>query len=88
MNKKHLTEAEQQELLLRMKKNYTYDAKSGRLTSSRLGRTIRGKMHGNKGYLAVDCRIGKKQIHVHLHQAVWAICKGRWPEQQIAHINA
>ena len=32
MNKKHLTEAEQQELLLRMKKNYTYDAKSGRLT--------------------------------------------------------
>ena len=87
MNKKHLTEAEQQELLLRMKKNYTYDAKSGRLTSSRLGRTIRGKMHGNKGYLAVDCRIGKKQIHVHLHHAIWAVCKGRWPKQQLDHIN-
>ena len=87
MNKKHLTEAEQQELLLRMKKNYTYDAKSGRLTSSRLGRAIRGKMHGNKGYLAVDCRIGKKQIHVHLHHAVWAVCKGCFPEQQIDHIN-
>ena len=41
MNKKQLTDAEQQELLLRMKKNYTYDAKSGRLTSSRLGRAIR-----------------------------------------------
>ena len=74
-------------MLLRIKKNYTYDAKSGRLTSSRYGRTIRGKMHGNKGYLAVDCRIGKKRIHVHLHHAIWAVCKGRWPEQQIDHIN-
>ena len=87
MNKKHLTEAELQELLFRMKKNYTYDAKSGRLTSSRYGRAIRGKMHGNKGYLAVDCRIGKKQIHVHLHHASWAVCKGRWPKQQLDHIN-
>ena len=87
MNKKHLTEAELQELLLRIKKNYTYDAKSGRLTSSRYGRTIRGKMHGNKGYLAVNCQIGKKQIHVRLHHAVWAVCKGRFPEQQIDHIN-
>ena len=87
MNKKHLTEAEQQELLLRMKKNYTYDAATGRLTSSRLGRAIRGKMHGNKGYLAVNCQIGKKQIHVRLHHAVWAVCKGCFPEQQIDHIN-
>ena len=87
MNKKHLTEAEQQELLLRMKKNYTYDARSGRLTSSRLGRAIRGKKHGKKGYLAVNCRIGKKLVVVYLHHAVWAVCKGRWPEQQIDHIN-
>ena len=87
MNKKHLTEAEQQELLLRMKKNYTYDAKSGRLTSSRYGRAIRGKKHGKKGYLAVNCRIGKKLVVVYLHHAVWAVCKGRWPEQQLDHIN-
>ncbi len=40
MNKKHLTEAEQQELLLRIKKNYTYDVKSGRLTSSRYMHTL------------------------------------------------
>ena len=44
-------------------------------------------MHGNKGYLAVNCQIGKKQIHVRLHHAVWAVCKGRFPEQQIDHIN-
>ena len=87
MNKKHLTEAEQQELLLRIKKNYTYNAATGRLTSSRYGMAIRGKKHGKKGYLAVNCRIGKKLVVVYLHHAVWAVCKGRWPEQQIDHIN-
>ena len=87
MNKKHLTEAEQQELLLRMKKNYTYDAKSGRLTSSRYGRAIRGAKRDKRGYLCIKCRMGKRQIHVFLHHAVWAVCKGCFPEQQIDHIN-
>ena len=87
MNKKHLTEAEQQELLLRVRKNYTYNAATGRLTSSRLGRAIRGKKHGKKGYLAVNCRIGKKLVFVYLHHAVWAVYKGCWPKQQIDHIN-
>ena len=87
MNKKHLTEAEQQELLLRIKMNYTYDAKSGRLTSSRLGRAIRGQKRDKSGYLCINCRMGKKLIHVRLHHAVWAVCKGCFPEQQIDHIN-
>ena len=87
MNKKHLTEAEMQELLLRMKKNYTYDAATGRLTSSRYGRAIRGKRIGNQGYLCVLCLMGKRQVFVRLHHAVWAVCKGRWPEQQIDHVN-
>ena len=87
MNKKHLTEAEQQELLLRVRKNYTYDAKSGRLTSSRLGRTIRGGKRDKRGYLCIHCIIDKRRIYVSVHHAVWAVCKGRWPEQQIDHIN-
>ena len=87
MNKKHLTEAEQQELLLRMKKNYTYDAKSGRLTSSRLGRALRDQKRDKSGYLCINCRMGKRVIHVRLHHAVWAVCKGCFPEQQIDHIN-
>ena len=87
MNKKNLTEAELQELLLRMKKNYTYDAKSGRLISSHYGRAIKGKKLGKKGYLCVNCLIDKRQVYVYLHHAVWAICKGCWPEQQIDHIN-
>ena len=87
MNKKNLTEAQMQELLLRMKKNYTYDAATGRLTSSRSGRAIRGKKRNKKGYLSVHCRLDKRQVFVLLHHAVWAVCKGRFPTQQIDHIN-
>ena len=87
MNKKRLTEAQMQELLLRMKKNYTYDAATGRLTSSRLGRAIRGKKLGRWGYLCVECCLDKRPVFVYLHHAVWAVCKGCWPTQQIDHIN-
>ena len=87
VNKKNLTEAQMQELLMRMKKNYTYDAATGRLTSSRLGRTIRGKKLGRWGYLCVLCSLDKRQVFVRLHHAVWAVCKGRFPTQQIDHIN-
>ena len=76
-----------QELLMRMKKNYTYDAATGRLTSSRLGRTIRGKKCGRWGYLCVLCSLDKRHFFVLLHHAVWAVCKGCWPTQQIDHIN-
>ena len=86
MNKKQLTDAERQELLLRMKKNYTYNAATGRLTSSRLGRAIRGKKRDKNGYLCVLCRLGKRQVFVRLHHAVWAVCKGRWPVQ-LDHVN-
>ena len=87
MNKKHLTEAEQQELLLRIKKNYTYNAATGRLTSSRYGRAIRGAKRDKRGYLCINCNIDKRRFRIYLHHAVWAVCKGRWPEQQIDHVN-
>ena len=74
-------------MLLRMKKNYTYDAATGRLTSSRLGKAIRGKKRNKEGYLCVHCSLGKKQVYVYLHHAVWAVCKGRFPERQIDHVN-
>ena len=87
MNKKNLTEAQMQELLLRMKKNYTYDAATGRLTSSRLGRAVRGKKRNKAGYLCVHCNLDKREFFIYLHHAVWAVCKGCWPAQQIDHIN-
>ena len=87
MNKKNLTEAQMQELLMRMKKNYTYNAATGRLTSSRYGRVVRGTRQHGGNYLWVNCRMGKRQVFVLLHHAVWAVCKGRFPVEQIDHIN-
>ena len=76
-----------QELLMRMKKNYTYDAATGRLTSSRYGRAVKGKKINKNGYLCVLCCLGKRHVFVRMHHAVWAVCKGRFPTQQIDHIN-
>ena len=76
-----------QELLMRMKKNYTYDAATGRLTSSRYGRAVKGKKINKNGYLCVHFCLDKRQVFVLLHHAVWAVCKGCWPTQQIDHIN-
>ena len=87
MNRINLTDGELAALAARIQRNYDYDAKSGRLISSRYGRTIRGKKRDKKGYLCVLCRLDKRQVFVLLHHAVWAICKGCWPEQQIDHIN-
>ena len=87
VNRKQLTEAQMQELLMRMKKNYTYNAATGRLTSSRYGRVVRGTRQHGGNYLWVNCRMGKRQVFVLLHHAVWAVCKGRFPVEQIDHIN-
>ena len=87
MNKKNLTEAQMQELLMRMKKNYTYDAATGRLTSSRYGRVVKGARQHGGNYLYVKCRMGKRRIDVYLHHVVWALCKGCFPVEQIDHIN-
>ena len=87
MNKRQLTEAQMQELLMRMKKNYTYDAATGRLTSSRYGRVVKGARQHGGNYLYVKCRMGKRRIDVYLHHVVWALCKGCFPVEQIDHIN-
>ena len=82
-----MTEAQMQELLMRMKKNYTYDAATGRLTSSRYGRVVKGARQHGGNYLYVKCRMGKRRIDVFLHHVVWALCKGCFPLEQIDHIN-
>ena len=72
---------------MRMKKNYTYDAATGRLTSSRYGRVVKGARQHGGNYLYVKCRMGKRRIDVYLHHVVWALCKGCFPVEQIDHIN-
>ena len=91
MNKKHLTEAQMQELLLRMKKNYTYDAKSGKLVNKRTGRLVKGSKcsykNGEYRYLNMHFSASGKDCQFLMHQAVWAWHHGRFPTLQIDHIN-
>ena len=86
MNKTRLTEAEQQELLLRLKRNYRYDDVHGRLVNKKTGKAPKGKKH-NKGYSCIRFHLGGKNLAILMHRAVFAYCHDRWPEQQLDHLN-
>ena len=91
MNKKNLTEAQMQELLLRMKKNYTYDAKSGKLVNKRTGRLVKGSKcsykNGEYRYLYMDFYIHGQRHEVLMHVVVWVWHNGCFPTMQIDHVN-
>ena len=86
MNKTRLTEGEQQELLLRLKNNYTYDAVNGRLVNKKTGKAPKGKKH-YKGYSRIRLHLGGKNLAILMHRAIFAYCHDRWPEQQLDHLN-
>ena len=86
MNRTRLTEAEQQELLLRLQRNYRYDAEHGRLVNRKTDRAPKGKIN-NCGYSEINLWLGSNHIYIKMHRAVFAVCHGRWPKLTIDHIN-
>ena len=86
MNKIQLSLAEQQEVLLRLKRNYIYDAEHGRLVNARTGKVPKGALNSS-GYNRLDLRMGDKKVKISMHRSVFAHCYGRWPEKQIDHLN-
>ena len=86
MNRTRLTEGEQQELLLRLKRNYRYDDVHGRLVNKKTGKAPKGEL-STAGYTRVNFRCNGSIYHVILHRAIFAWCHGRWPLQQLDHIN-
>ena len=86
MNRTRLTEAEQQELLLRLQRTYRYDAEHGRLVNRKTDRALKGKIQ-NCGYSEINLWLGSNHIYIKMHRAVFAICHGRWPTETIDHIN-
>ena len=86
MNKTRLTEGEQQELLLRLKRNYRYDAVNGRLVNKRTGKARKDRLQ-NRGYLVIDLKIAGKHIYIKMHRAIFAFCHDRWPVLPLDHIN-
>lgn len=86
MNRTHRSEAEQQELLLRLQGNYRYDAEHGRLVNRKTDRALKGKIQ-NCGYSFLTLWLGGNLIYILMHRAIFAVCHGRWPTETIDHIN-
>ena len=86
MNRTRLTEGEQQVLLLRLKRNYTYDAVHGRLVNKRTGKAPKYK-RTKKDYLQIVICLGGKYRYIALHRAIFAWCHDRWPVLPLDHIN-
>ena len=63
MNRTHLSEAEQQELLLRLQRNYRYDAEHGRLVNRKTDKALKGKIQ-NRGYSEINLWLGSNHIYI------------------------
>ena len=90
-NKLKRTPEERAALLAHLRENYVYEPE-GRIRHKARDRPIRGKnmkptYRNPHPYLRVNFRAGGIMQEILYHQAVWFICKGRWPEGQIDHIN-
>jgi len=87
MNKTKRTEAEQQALLARLRERYEYEPVSGRLRNKRRGTVQKPQKRGTTDYNAIHIRFTGKIVAINIHRAVWAVCKGEWPEGTIDHLN-
>ena len=86
MNKTIRTEAAQAALLARLIKNYDYEPKVGGLRNKKTGYYPKGVNRGRR-YARYGLHIEGKHVYISIHIAVWAVCKGRWPEGQLDHLN-
>ena len=87
MNKTKRTEAEQQALLAYLREHYEYEPVSGRLRNKRQGTVLKPQKRGTSNYNAFLIRFTGKIVTINIHRAVWAVCKGEWPEGTIDHLN-
>jgi hypothetical protein len=86
MNKTIRTEAAQAALLAHLKKNYDYEPKVGGLRNKKTGYYPKGANRG-RNYARYSLHIEGQRVLISIHIAVWAVCKGRWPEGQLDHLN-
>lgn len=86
MNRTILTEELQQELIVKLRRNYFYDAKKGILVNRESNKAVKGQMKKN-GYLQVTMRLKGKRILYYYHRLIWAYFHCRFPTLQLDHIN-
>ena len=83
---KSRTPLQQRELLEYLRANYVYDSATGGIRNKRLG-TLQKQQFYCRRYQKYIIHLNGKLTTVHAHLAVWLVCKGRWPEGTIDHID-
>ena len=91
MNHLKRTPEERAALLAHLRENYVYEPEGairykGR-DKPRQGNNLKPTNRNKKPYLSVKIEVGGVIHWLCYHQAVWLICKGRWPTMQLDHLN-
>jgi hypothetical protein len=76
----------------RLKELYEYDPEAGRVRFAIDRKCGRGRVRCKAGELAGSVNKGRRLlqadgVRLFEHRVVWALCKGKWPEMEIDHIN-
>ena len=91
MNHLKRTPEERAALLAHLRENYVYEPEGAiRFTGRdkpRQGNNLKPPNRNKKPYLSVKIEVGGVKHLICYHQAVWLVCKGRWPEGQLDHLN-
>jgi len=87
MTRTNRTEAEQVELLRHIQKTYKYDAESGVVINRRSNWIKTPVPSACSSYKKYNIKWKGKTINIDCHRLVWVLCKGRWPEGTIDHID-
>lgn len=88
MNKTTRTPQEQQALLEHLRSRYVYDAESGGIRHVKSEKALKlRRASSTRPYYDAYIKWKGRKVHVMLHRAVWAVCKGCWPVGVIDHID-
>ena len=88
MNRINLTDGELAALVARIQRNYTYDAKSGKLVNKQTGRMVKGVAKDKKSkYICFFFWSLGMVRYIYYHAAVWAWHNGCFPTMQLDHID-
>ena len=86
MNHLKRTPEERAALLAHLRENYVYEPE-GRIRHKARDRPRMGSKNNKSFYLSVKFEVDGILHILMYHQAVWIVCKGRWPVGEIDHKN-
>ena len=87
MAKTKRTPLQQRELLEYLRAHYDYDSVTGGIRNKKRIKPMKQLSSYCRRYQKYEIYLNGKLTTVHVHLAVWLVCKGRWPEGTIDHID-